>query len=346
MSEVIKNQHYIPKSYLKNFGFCVKSKKRNNSEKIDKKYNIHNIECGGDIKINNTSKICKMDYLYDLPFEDDVHKQKIEKLYSTEIDVLFPEVTKFISDDSNVKLSQNMREKILKCCISLYFRTPKHLEPDLIERNYISRLSTYHQKIEYNKLKTFKLEKHLSNFEKLYNQKLNSTICINKSVGEWDFISCDNPVIIRFSQNDNDIYSPNNIIHIPFTPKYCITILPEDLTVGLNNNINRILYNNHNVMLINHDIETNHEKYIFGSELALNDYNNESPYYKAPADKNHPLFLEYKLLLELLEKHKNTMEKYGVNSNESKFEFMYYWYNYNFFREDPNNILNKEKLKW
>jgi len=196
MSQTVKNQHYIPRSYLKNFGYLVSEYTRP-SGKVDKKYSIHNIEKGGDIKVNSTKKVYKMEYLYDLPFADEQHRQFIEKAYDREVDRHFAEVTEFISDESRNTLSDEMRGKLLKCTLSLYFRTPKHVAISEKEKAIIASLPESKQQKLLDTFKTKRLEKHLENFEKLYNQKKKNGICINKSVGDWDFISGDNPVIIR-----------------------------------------------------------------------------------------------------------------------------------------------------
>ncbi len=53
---MVTNQHYIPKSYLKNFGYLVNIYTRP-SGKVDEKWSVHNIEKGGGIKHNNTMKL-------------------------------------------------------------------------------------------------------------------------------------------------------------------------------------------------------------------------------------------------------------------------------------------------
>ncbi|RMA64303.1 DUF4238 domain-containing protein [Ulvibacter antarcticus] len=343
MSQTVKNQHYIPKSYLKNFGYLVAEYTRP-SGKVDKKYSIYNIEKGGEIKHNSTKKICKMDYLYDLPFADEEHKQFIEKAYDQKIDKHFPEVTSFIEDDKSLTLSNEMREMVLKCGLSLYFRTPKHVTLSDKENLIISRLPKDKQQKLYNEFKTKRLESHLENFDKLFNQKRGNGICINKAVGDWDFISGDNPVIIRAKSGQFEgVFEASNIIHIPFTPKYCITIMPDNVSKEIPI-LARYDYSNDHIMTINHDIEKHHEQYVFGTERALNDYLNESPIYKAPVLDNDPRVLDMKNRALAFQHFVNIAEKHGVISNQAKTVFLYYWHSLPGFRKDPNNIKLKVEL--
>ncbi len=343
MSQEVKNQHYIPRSYLKNFGYLVSTYERP-SGKIDKKYSIHNIENGGEIKHNSTKKICKMEYLYDLPFADREHRQFIEKAYDQKVDRYFNEVTSFIENEKNLTINDEMREKLLKCCLSLYFRTPKHIAINKKEESMLSRYPPNHRQKMRDILKTRKLESHIKNFERLYKQKRSNGICINKAVGDWDFISGDNPVIIRGQNKQvDDIFSPENIIHIPFTPKFCITIMPDNDTKEVPS-FTHYDYPNHHIMTINYDIEESHEQYIFGSEQALTDYVDESPIYKAPVSDNDPRVLALKNIVTALQQFAKVLETYGPKSLEAKTVFLYYWDSLPAFKEDPNNIKLKKQL--
>ncbi|WP_405224663.1 DUF4238 domain-containing protein [Dokdonia sp. Asnod1-B02] len=343
MNQIVKNQHYIPRSYLKNFGYLVSEYTRP-SGKVDKKYSIYNIEKGGDIKVNSTKKVCKMEYLYDLPFANEQHRQFIERAYDKEVDRHFAEVTEFISDESLKTISDEMREKLLKCALSLYFRTPRHVAISEKEKAIVSRLPEGKQQKLLDTFKTRRLEKHLENFEKLYNQKKKNGICINKAVGDWDFISGDNPVIIRAPSGQFiDVFSLENIIHVPFSPKFCITIMPDTETNEVPT-FARYDYPNHHIMTINYDIEERHDQYIFGSEKALNDYINESPAYKAPASENDQRVLAIKNTVLGLQHFTKVLEQYGPFSKESRAVFLYYWHSIPAFKEDPNNIKLKKQL--
>lgn len=337
------HQHFIPRSYLKNFGYLVSSYTRP-SGKVDNKWSIHNIESGGDIKHNSTKKICTVDSLYDLPFADEEYKQIIERGYGEQVDRFFPEVTEFISDEKNKVLSVDMRQKILKCGLSLYFRTPRHIELSDLDIDDIRVLPKSKREQEYNIRKTKLLEKHISNFEKLYDLKSECGICVNTAVGEWEFISGDNPVIFRDrSQESEVVFSEHSLIHIPFTPKYCITIIPNSESGDIGG-YTRFDYDDDFVMGVNHDIEKFHDQYIFGSEKALQDYVSEVPAYKAPVSENHPKVVGIKTRLSAWMHVLKIVEQYGLGSMQHKLIFMNYWERLPQFRSDSNVAKHKEEM--
>jgi hypothetical protein len=340
---MVKNQHYIPRSYLKNFGYLVNTYTRPNGH-IDEKWSIHNIENGSDIKPNSTKKICTVDYLYDLPLVSPEFIQAIEKGYGERVDKHYKEVTKFVTNDNAMELSEDMRQKILLCTLSLYFRTPRYILPSDSELAEIEKLPKDIGVAEWNRIKTANLEAHIENFERLYEQKKSCGICINKVCGDWEFISGDNPLIIRSPNGQfEDVFSPHNIIHLPFTPKYCVTIIPESESKNIAG-FSRYKYPNHHIMTINHDIEHHHEKYMFGTKEALQDYLIESPKYKEPTTSDHPMLVGMEESLKALNHCLEVMKKYGPTSTQHKALFMKYWNSIEMFREDCNNQDLKKQI--
>lgn len=330
MRPIVINQHYIPKSYLKNFGFLVNAKK--------KKWSLYAMTNGGEIERRTTENICSVDYLYDLPLANEEEKQFLEHAYEEHADRHFPEITEFVTNDKNVTITDLMREKILKACLSLYYRTPKFVElnKDILE--YVRTLPLAEQEVAYKLKKTELLVDSVKLFERLLNEKRHCGISINKAVRDWEFISSDNPVVIRDkSGNLEDVLSIENMIHIPLTPRYLITILPSN-EVTLHKTFNRVLYDDDSVMSINYDIERLHQKYLLGSKVALEVYIAESPVYKAPAPSDHPKLLRLKRiefavrgLVAVLIKNNETINE------EVKTYFNWCWENVDGFKDDPNS---------
>ncbi|HMK59198.1 MAG TPA: DUF4238 domain-containing protein, partial [Nitrososphaeraceae archaeon] len=100
MRPIVINQHYIPKSYLKNFGFLVNPKKN--------KWSVYAMENGGEIERRTTENICSVDYLYDLPFASGEERQFLEHAYEKHADRHFTEITEFITDDTQEALTGEM----------------------------------------------------------------------------------------------------------------------------------------------------------------------------------------------------------------------------------------------
>ena len=329
MRQTVINQHYIPKSYLKNFGYLVNAKK--------KKWSLYAMENGGEIKVRTTENICSVDYLYDLPFAEGEERQFLEHAYEEHADRHFTLITKFITDESQKVLPDEMREKILKSCLSLYFRTPKFVNLDQAALDEINRLPENKQELAWKIRKNELLNDSVKNFELLYNMKKNCGISINKSARDWEFISGDNPVIIRDTKGVlTDVFADDNVIHVPLTPKFTITILPNRET-SLHHSFQRVFLDNDGVMGINYDIEKHHEQYLLGTKNALESYLKESPIYKAPAPPNDYRIVRIKGIQKAVEGLVTMVQKTdGVITPEVKSYFYYCWENVDGFKEDPN----------
>lgn len=109
-------QHFIPRSYLNNFA---------KHEKPDK-YFVFARRKEGVIKIS-TKDICVEKNLYTLPTNEQTKKFAIEKFYADNVDSVFPEVYRILTNDSLVSIDFETRLKIINTALSLYFRTPKFL---------------------------------------------------------------------------------------------------------------------------------------------------------------------------------------------------------------------------
>jgi hypothetical protein len=327
MKQIVINQHYIPRSYLKNFGFIVNPKK--------KKWSLYAMEYGGEIKRRTTENVCSVDYLYDLPLAEGEERQFLEHAYELHADRNFTEITKFIIADSNKHLPEDMRDKILKSCLSLYFRTPKFVDFDQLAYDSIQSLPEEEKEEAWKIKKTDLLFDSVSNFEKLYEGKRTCVITVCKAVGKWDFISGDNPVIIRnLSGKLNNVFAEDNMIFIPLTPRYLISILPPS-EISEPSTLYRNLYDDDMVMTINHDIEMLHQRYLLGSQESLNEYLKEVPYYKAPVQENDPKVILMKNRLVAME-HISELFKDtgGIITSHFKGKFKYYWDNLPGFKED------------
>jgi hypothetical protein len=133
------------------------------------------------------------------------------------------------------------------------------------------------------------------------------------------------------------------MIHIPLTPRYAISILPANEKT-LHNSFYRVLYNDDQVISINHDIEKYHQRYLLGSKEALESYLREVPAYKAPAPLNHPKILEIQSLAAATQGLVHVSERYGPFSKEVKDYFNWCWNNLEAFREDPNAQQLKQQM--
>ncbi|MDB5117051.1 MAG: hypothetical protein JWQ79_2543 [Mucilaginibacter sp.] len=113
----LQHQHFIPRSYLKNFSVTqddkhfVEAKLRNDAAP---KKDLISIK---DICVNKN--------LYTLPNKTGDEKYALENYYADEIDKVYPEVYEWLVNPQIVKIDPEQRIKIVMTTMSLFFRTPK-----------------------------------------------------------------------------------------------------------------------------------------------------------------------------------------------------------------------------
>ncbi len=311
-----QKQHYIPRSYLKNFAAL-----ENGSYYV---YVEHNKEKIHKTNINN---ICAEKNLYTIDSIDSDKKNFIEEFYSKNIDSLFPEITQLVTNDKILNINAVHRKKIIAAILSLYFRTPKFL--DYLEsnqkriitlaKNYILGKTENHiidfegKKIDSRSLdidalensllsenKLILLQQHLEILNDFVNYKYMDGISINKIVDGSEFITSDNPVIIsRIDGVISNLFDPENMIHIPIDNKYLLSIHPKNDT-KLVNQLMRINGELMSVLIHNRLSEQNSERWIIGSEKSILAHKRDQEQY----GKNTP---ENWKMVEDLEKKQNCL---------------------------------------
>lgn len=248
MSEPVK-QHYIPRSYLKNFAHC------NNKKKclVDVFYKKEDI-----IRENiDTKSICYKKHLYTLNTKDDNKKYELELYYANNVDGEFQNIYKLLIDKNKNVLTKEEKFKVLYVCLSFYFRTPIHLNHiNSFTNEYFDRLKMYADENGYVKTKVFggteihvdELDKlkekekdrnkirfhveHMSKWVEYVQHKYECTINVIEIQDKDAYlITSDNPVIIRERRSNLflGLFNPENIITMPLDPKHFLEIHPNTL---------------------------------------------------------------------------------------------------------------------
>jgi hypothetical protein len=278
-----KHQHFIPRSYLRNFAieehkkFFVEGKKRQEIEPRKKLLSIRDI--------------CVEKNIYSIPNIEGEDQYKIEKFYAEQIDSVYPAVYELLINPSITNISKDQREQIIMTSMSLFFRTPKFLN---INEQKTDAILNYAVKKHINsagivkfKLREYDLDFHISKLEdvrlqlKIRNKlnflqdhledwhnfvqfKVNSGLSVYHIYEEYDLITSDNPVIMHsVVGNAFSLFDPTNIISLPLDNKHFLTIFPnteDSLT-------DRIFHGERDkwfCFTTNYDIEQNSEDWILG----------------------------------------------------------------------------------
>ncbi len=317
-----KNQHYIPRSYLRNFAHEIRKKGE------EEEYYVYVRFRGEKFHSVNIKNICSESYFYSIPEVEEEFKNFIEKNYADKIDVLYPKIYNLIINDDYKKISESERANIIVGCLSLYFRTPKFFK--IIERNcksLIEDLKKYHndktekrfttylykqvdlQALDYervsfdfqNKHKAFILREHYRVLADFLGYKQNAGIGISKLVDKSEFITCDNPVIIRNKKTGkfHDLYDPDNLIMLPINNKYLVTVLPNT-EESLYHSFNRIESNFIQTLTVNIDIEKNSEQWIIGTPRSIEHHLYDQWSYNLITPKNLQMVEDMKQQLKIM----------------------------------------------
>lgn len=244
-----KHQHFIPKSFLRQFS--LKNEKD--------KYLVDTLMKGDpNIKTLTTTQICVQKNIYTFPEGIEGDRFALEKRYAVEVDAVYPEVYALLSDDNVQAIPLEEKSKILNTILSLYFRTPFFLnkqneeldtifdklsfvlnekdDPIYYDHKNGTRYKLTLENIEEvrallkveNKIKF--LEDHLEQWQSFVNHKMKCALEVIKVPDEVPLISSDNPVLILAPDsrpNSQDIFNPNNIIEVAIDPKRYLIVYPN-----------------------------------------------------------------------------------------------------------------------
>lgn len=275
-----------------------------------------------EIKELSVSNLCVDCDLYTLKYLSPEDKYAIEDFFSKEIESDYSYVFNILTNDDIGFITPDQRVKILRTLISMYFRTPKFLN-EFVESSVqlISSLATEKKgiftlmgakiELEDSDLKDIKKEIREYNREnfiltglllldKYLKQRAYDGIVVIKLIGDQEFITSDNPVIITNIDGDLlDLFSYENSIYVPISPKYCVFIAPTSEGAIVNK-----IYRNHDNfiqhIILNDSTFQNAERWCMGTEIGLKEFIREQEEYSKPAHENHSIIVLARKKVEIL----------------------------------------------
>ncbi|PWK77588.1 uncharacterized protein DUF4238 [Mucilaginibacter oryzae] len=300
-----QHQHFIPRSYLKNFAvgdddkLFVEAKLRSEEKPKDKLISIK------DICVNKN--------LYTIPNKGEDEKYALEDYYAREIDAVYPEVYDLLVNPNVTKITAEQRAQIIRTTMSLFFRTPKFLNHNqrtinsLI--NYASRnFQNQNGDIQFkyrdidlnfnikdidevrtqlkidNKIKF--LKNHLKDWHDFITFKLYSAIAVYRIYDDIQLITSDNPVIMdSVAGNAFDLFDHTNIISLPLDSKHYLTIFPntEEAMLDTIHRADRDLWF---ALTTNLQLEKNCEDWIIGKPNAVSAHLADQIRYNEETEEN------------------------------------------------------------
>lgn len=297
MADLVKRQHYVPRTYLKHFGFL------NGAENF---INVFpNIENENEkIFETNIKNVALEKNLYTLPGETIEQKMAIEKFYADELEQHYDKIYEILINPNKIEITSEERSLIISTVVTMYYRTTKWVN---LSRNLMSRVFTqmfelceqtgkdyfnYEGEkisiagksleeftIEFNderqpgmiliQLETaFKLIALRSKFDAIVVAKLNNENC--------EYVTSDNPVIASNPKTERVIpFNHENLLYLPLDSKHMLILVPE-VEKGNENRIFRKTYEDVRSksarITSNYQQMANSERFVFGSKSSLELY--------------------------------------------------------------------------
>lgn len=294
-----KRQHFIPKSYLRNFADI------DGDKAFVEVMNVNSGELKYPFSLSN---VCVSKNIYTLPRADEKDKYFIEHFYAENIDGVYPEVYQLLTDTSIVEITDGQREKILNTCLSLYFRNARFLDEKNNELDFWldrmknkvgapedarlfmrfggrqynfkrSEIAKVRDEIILNNRVDF-IFSHLEEWRNFVKFKLKSCqITVSKILGEVKLITSDNPVRISNHKRENfDLFDHDNSIQLPLDQEHLLWISPNDKEVELNQ-IYRGVRDKWFAITSNHTMQQDASEWIIGKKGCVTKYLEEDKKY-------------------------------------------------------------------
>lgn len=243
-----RRQHFIPKSYLRQFSDV------DGDKAFVEAFNVNSGELKYSFSISN---LCVSKNIYTLPAVDEKDKYVLEHFYAENVDAVYPEVYKLLTDHKVTKITEEQRHKILYTTLSLYFRTSRFLDENNEKLDWVIEQMTkdsqsgenaelflhfggrgykflrkdieaVKEKIRFANRADF-IFSHLEQWQAFVKHKNNSQIAVSYILDDINLISCDNPVrIYNHKVHAKDIFNPDNSIQLPLDQKHLLWISPNN----------------------------------------------------------------------------------------------------------------------
>ena len=362
-----KRQHFIPKSYLRNFAVSP--------DNDDKAFvEVMNVKTGEIIFPFSISNVCVSKNIYTIPNAKEGDKYALENYYAQNVDGVYPEVYRMLIDPDKIELTEAEREKILSTTLSLYFRTSKFLDAKNKElegayeymdraqekfgdeegelnmyvgdRNYHFKMSSLEETKQQMKM-DYKMDfiiGHFQNWQNFVRHKYNSQITVLKVTNEFPLITSDNPVdIYNHKKTSLDIFDPNVSIQLPLDREHFLWISPNTQN-SERNIIYRGVRDKWFAFTSNKSAEASATEWIIGNENTLAAHLEQHKTYTVDNPDGEEIIDSIETRKNLLAEFVEIAQKNGMSSDVSINKFKELQQN-KYLQEDPMFVEMGKQMK-
>jgi Protein of unknown function (DUF4238) len=246
-----ERQHFIPRTYLKQFA----------DKKDSGHYNVmalpvNDLRVGAIIERNSKS-ICYEKHIYTLPGATVEEKMLVETFYSEALESKYQDVYTLLTNPAKNELSAAERELVVSTVATMLYRVPiwRNQNTDVMRRVFGMAIQATNQTGQENleiegdayviegKTADQLIKEYLANNKarqivaqlnialKLVTLRMQrDNVYIYKlEDGDQQFLTSDNPVVL---QNLNGLpiapFNPSNIIKLPLDPKHYLMLMPNN----------------------------------------------------------------------------------------------------------------------
>lgn len=320
-----EHQHFIPRTYLKNFANANDNKSITGYNKKSEKF----------VSLSITN-VCVEKNFYTLKNLDGKDRLAIEDFFSNEIESKYPKVYRILIIEKKKHVTPEEKIDILSVTLSMYFRTPKQLNKivslldqvikGIREGNVTKTIDFFGLKIDLKdlnikdvkkevkeRLRVDYLQIQLQLFQKFVNFKFNNGLTVLSNETDFDFFTGDNPVnFLNLNGLSKKLFDYNNSTYIPLDPKHCLFIAPNKLKSGELS----IFHQKDSFQLvhvINSCTQENAELWVLGRNEDLIKAVQKVIELNSTYVEEHPILDEFKFKVELLQSLLKEIKK-GVNN--------------------------------
>lgn len=296
-ADLVKRQHFVPRTYLKHFGVSEDSKE----------YFVHVLPSSSknkeEISSKNIKNVAMEKHLYTLPGETIAEKMAIEKFYHNEFENHYDSIYQMLTNPEINEVNEKEKELIISTVVTMYYRTTKLLngKKDFMRQTFDQLFNLCQQTGKdyfiFDGVKMSIAGKTLDEFTNEFNKKnqarmiltqlmvafrlieirLNDSICVVRIDDEdMEFVTSDNPVTAsNIGNNHITPFDPSNVLSLPLDSKHILKLIPKS-SEGLDNRIYRRVLKSplsgFEKLTSNYSQMQNSERFMFGSKSALESY--------------------------------------------------------------------------
>lgn len=282
-----KKQHFVPRTYLKNFG-----SKKNDDFYVNVLPKNRSI---GNLFESNIKNICAENHLYTLSGNIET-RQLLENIYSNVFENEYVNLFNILTNDNIHEITFEKKKSIVSAIITMFYRTKKWLNEinsfndESLSKvfqvckqfnidyytdsngNKISIKGKSIQELKQTKKNETRIPFVLTQLKialKLIEIKQSDNINVFKIEGKNEFITSDNPVVaINVNKLPTIPFDTANAYYLPISPKHLLSVFPrEDLPI--NNKIIRMVMSREQAAKMNKLQLINCDKFIIGSKNGI-----------------------------------------------------------------------------